>query len=240
MARLVLVTFVSIFVFLLTPAHAQAPLTSPQVANFVNSVYAVHDVASKYGPLSLGGGGGQSTGAQPSGGNTGGWQGQTGAQPMAPAGNAAMQQALQQMQNMNISPEQKQMMLQMMQAGMQGQGAGMSGGGTAMVPPGTAQQADPMAAMGQMKNKSRRGQAVFTSVLEDIKGHRAYNEIRGVVRGYGYADMNQWAALGDRVMRAYIALAAAAQGGQFGNASEADKMAVRPHRASIKGWENLQ
>ena len=73
-----------------------------------------------------------------------------------------------------------------------------------------------------------------------MRGHRAYNEIRGVVRDYGYADMDQWAALGDRVMRAYIALAAEAQGGQFGNASGADKMAVRPHRASIKGWEDLQ
>lgn len=240
MARLVLVTIISIFVFLPIPARAQAPLTSPQVANFVNSVYAVHDVASKYGPLSLGGGGGQSAGAQPSGGNAGGWQGQTGAQPMAPGGNAAMQQALQQMQNMNLSPEQKQMMLQMMQGAMQGQGTGMSGGGNPMAPQGMAQQTDPKAVMGQIQNKKQRSQAVFTSALEDIKGHRAYNEIRDIVRGYGYADMNQWALLGDRVMRAYIALAAEDQGGQFGNASEADKMAVRPHRASIKGWENLQ
>ncbi len=240
MARLILLTFASIFVFLLIPARAEAPLTSPQVANFVNSVYAVHDVASKYGPLPLGGGGGQPTGAQSSGGNTGGWQGQTGAQPMAPGGNAAMQQALQQMQSMNLSPEQKQMMLQMMQRGMQGQGAGMSGMGSTTPTPGMAQQTNPMGVMGQMENKRQRSQAAFTSALEDIKGHRAYNEIRGVVRDYGYADMNQWAALGDRVMRAYIALAAEAQGGQFGNASEADKMAVRPHRASIKGWEDLQ
>lgn len=234
MARLILVTFVSIFVFLLTPARAQAPLTSPQVANFVNSVYAVHDVASKYGPLSIGGGGGQSAGAQPSGGNTGGWQGLTGAQGMAPGGSAAMQQALQQMQNMNMSPEQKQMMMQM----MQGQGAGMSGGGAAM--PGMTQLTDPTAMMGQVKNKNSRGQAVFTLVLEDLKKHRAYNQVRGVVRGYGYADMNQWALFGDRVMRAYIAMAAEDQGGQMGNAPEADKRAVRPHRASIKGWENLQ
>lgn len=234
MARLILVTFVSIFVFLLTPARAQAPLTSPQVANFVNSVYAVHDVASKYGPLSIGGGGGQSAGAQPSGGNTGGWQGQTGAQGMAPGGGVAMQQALQQMQNMNMSPEQKQMMMQM----MQGQGTGMSGGGAAM--PGMTQLTDPTAMMGQVKNKNSRGQAVFTSVLEDLKKHRAYNQVRGVVRGYGYADMNQWALFGDRVMRAYIALAAADQGGQMGNVPETDKMAVRPHRASIKGWEDLQ
>jgi hypothetical protein len=239
MARLVLVTFVSIFVFLLAPARAQAPLTSPQVANFVNSVYAVHDVASKYGPLSIGRGGGQSAGGQPSGGNTGGWQGQTGTQGMAPSGNnAAMQQALQQMQSMNLSPEQKQMMMQMMQGAMQGQG-GMSGGGAEM-PQGMSQQPDPTAMMGQMKNKNSRGQAVFTSLLEDVKGHRAYNEIRGVVRGYGYADMNQWALLGDRVMRAYIAMAAEDQGGQYGNAPEADKKAVRPHRTSIKGWEDLQ
>ena len=106
--------------------------------------------------------------------------------------------------------------------------------------PGMTQQTDPTAMMGQMKNKNRRGQAVFTSVLEDLKRHRAYNQVRGVVRGYGYADMNQWAALGDRVMRSYIAMAAEDQGGQFGNAPEADKRAVRPHRASIKGWENLQ
>jgi hypothetical protein len=240
MARLVLLTIVSIFVFLLTPARAEAPLTSAQVANFVNSVYAIHDVASKYGPLTIGAGDGQSTGAQPAGGNTGGWQGQTGAQGMAPSGNnAAMQQALQQMQSMNLSPEQKQMMMQMMQGAMQGQGAGMSGGGTAMAP-GMTQQANPTAVAGQVQDKRHRSQAVFTSALEDIKGHRAYNEIRGVVRGYGYADMNQWALLGDRVMRAYIALAAEDQGGQFGNAPEADKKAVRPHRASIKGWEDLQ
>ena len=96
------------------------------------------------------------------------------------------------------------------------------------------------AGMGQMTANQQRSQAVFTSALEDIEGHPGYNHIRRIVTNYGYADLTQGALVGDRVMRAYIAIAAEEQGGQFGQASTADKMAVKPHRASIKGWESLQ
>ncbi len=229
MARSIFLTFVSIFLFQVTPVGAEAPLTSAQVANFVKSVYAVHDAASKHGPLSISGGG-QTTAAPPSGSHTGGLQGQVGQQPMAPADSAAMQQAMQQIESMNISPEQKQMMLQMMKGAMQGQGAGMAGSGSTAAPSG----------IGQMGANQQRSQAAFTSALEDIESHPGYNDIRRIVTTYGYADLTQWALVGDRVMRAYIAIAAEEQGGQFGQASAADKMAVKPHRASIKGWESLQ
>ncbi len=77
MARSIFLTFVSIFLFQVTTAGAEAPLTSAQVANFVKSVYAVHDVASKHGPLSIGGGG-ETTAAPPSRSNAGGLRGQAG------------------------------------------------------------------------------------------------------------------------------------------------------------------
>ena len=248
MARLALLTFASIFVFLLTAARAEGPLTSDQVGRFVQSIYQIREVTKIYGASWVGTStlqgtdSGSAQGAVATGWPSK-WYDQAGPQPTGPQPTSRAT-------------------------------AGSSGTEQSMA----AGQVSPMGAMGQATNKMERAQVPFSSALGSMQGHQAYNEILGVIRGNGFADADQWALIGDRVMKAYIGLRMEAQQPEynaqiqqamqqiqnsdmsaeqkqmmmqmmqgssqamanFQNVPDADKQAVKPHLAAIEGWERLQ
>ncbi len=45
----------------------------------------------------------------------------------------------------------------------------------------------------------------FTSALAQMRTHQAHEELLAIVQRRGFADLEQWAQTGDRVMRAYVA-----------------------------------
>lgn len=47
---------------------------------------------------------------------------------------------------------------------------------------------------------------LFSSAMKDIKGHKFYNELTGVLKKNGFSDPNEWAQLGDRIMAATMAV----------------------------------
>jgi hypothetical protein len=59
---------------------------------------------------------------------------------------------------------------------------------------------------GQGMENMERAQAPFGSVMSQLQGHQAYNEILGIIRRYGFADENEWAMVGDRTIRTYTAM----------------------------------
>ncbi|WP_138379118.1 hypothetical protein [Luteithermobacter gelatinilyticus] len=44
----------------------------------------------------------------------------------------------------------------------------------------------------------------FTSSLRTLKGHKAYNDFMAIIREAGFSSAEEWAMVGDRVMRAFI------------------------------------
>ena len=48
-----------------------------------------------------------------------------------------------------------------------------------------------------------RAQTPFSSAIGSIKGYEGYDEMLNVIDDNGFGDLTQWAAFGDRVMRAY-------------------------------------
>ena len=56
-----------------------------------------------------------------------------------------------------------------------------------------------------------KAQAPFTSAIAQMQGHQAYNEILAVIESQGFADPQQWAATGDRIMKAFVANKMASQ-----------------------------
>lgn len=47
---------------------------------------------------------------------------------------------------------------------------------------------------------------IFSSGLEDIKGHQMYNDMQRLVRRHGFSGVEQWADVGDQVFQAWFAL----------------------------------
>lgn len=47
---------------------------------------------------------------------------------------------------------------------------------------------------------------LFTTAMKDMKGHKYYSELSGVLKKNGYSDPNEWAQLGDRIIAATMAV----------------------------------
>lgn len=47
---------------------------------------------------------------------------------------------------------------------------------------------------------------LFTNALKDMKEHKLYGGLRNVLKQSGYSDPAEWAALGDRIMAAVLAV----------------------------------
>ncbi|KPP96950.1 hypothetical protein [Marinobacter sp. HL-58] len=55
---------------------------------------------------------------------------------------------------------------------------------------------------------------IFSSSVEQMKGHDMYNEIEDVVRQHGFSGAEQWAKTGDRIFHAWSALEMGEQSGE--------------------------
>lgn len=56
-----------------------------------------------------------------------------------------------------------------------------------------------------------RAAAPFTAVIAQMQGHQAYGEMVAAIERHGFSDIQQWAATGDRVLKAFAANRMAAQ-----------------------------
>lgn len=54
--------------------------------------------------------------------------------------------------------------------------------------------------------------AIFSSGLEQMKGHAVYNDIEKVIKRHGFSSVEQWAQTGDQVFQAWFALEMETQG----------------------------
>jgi len=54
-----------------------------------------------------------------------------------------------------------------------------------------------------MEEKMAHAAAPFSAALGTMRTHAAYEEMADVVEGHGFSGMEQWAEIGDRVIRAY-------------------------------------
>ena len=45
----------------------------------------------------------------------------------------------------------------------------------------------------------------FSAAISGMQGHEAYDEMQATITKYGFADMQSWGAIGDRIMQAYAA-----------------------------------
>ncbi len=57
-----------------------------------------------------------------------------------------------------------------------------------------------------MEDAATRMMAPFSSGLEQMRGHAAYGQMLDIVRDNGFSGAEHWAGVGDRVMRAVLAL----------------------------------
>jgi len=46
----------------------------------------------------------------------------------------------------------------------------------------------------------------MTNSLKEIKAHKAYGEFQSIIKSAGFSSAEQWANIGDRIMRAYMSL----------------------------------
>lgn len=56
------------------------------------------------------------------------------------------------------------------------------------------------------ENTGFTGFSPMTRALEDVKGHASYEEFNIIIHDAGFSSPEQWADVGDRVIRAYTAL----------------------------------
>lgn len=82
---------------------------------------------------------------------------------------------------------------------------------------------------------------IFSSSVEQMKGHDLYNELETVVKQHGFSSAEQWGRTGDRIFRAWSAIEMGEQSGQMNqemarameeidnnpNMSEAQKQQIR-------------
>lgn len=54
--------------------------------------------------------------------------------------------------------------------------------------------------------------AIFSSGLEQMKGHAVYKDIEKVIKRHGFSSVEQWARTGDQVFQAWVALEMEEQG----------------------------
>lgn len=47
---------------------------------------------------------------------------------------------------------------------------------------------------------------LFSTAMKDMKGHKYYGELSGVLKNNGFSDPSEWAQLGDRIMAATMAV----------------------------------
>jgi len=52
---------------------------------------------------------------------------------------------------------------------------------------------------------------IFSSSVEELKGEDAYDRLEGLVQDSGFNDLNEWAATGDRIYAAWMAIEMADQ-----------------------------
>ena len=45
----------------------------------------------------------------------------------------------------------------------------------------------------------------FSTAISKIQGHQAFNEMQATILKHGFSDVESWAAIGDRIMKAYAA-----------------------------------
>ena len=57
-----------------------------------------------------------------------------------------------------------------------------------------------------MANQNLSDFSPMTRSLKEIKGHEAYGEFEYIIRNAGFSSPQQWANVGDRVMKAYMSL----------------------------------
>ncbi len=60
--------------------------------------------------------------------------------------------------------------------------------------------------MSDLNEQMARAQAPFSRAVESMQNYAGYKEMTRVIADKGFSDVNQWAAFGDRVMRAYGAI----------------------------------
>lgn len=56
---------------------------------------------------------------------------------------------------------------------------------------------------------------IFSTAVENMKGHEMYDDLADVVREHGFANPEQWGVTGDRIFRAWSALEMGEQSGQM-------------------------
>ncbi len=49
------------------------------------------------------------------------------------------------------------------------------------------------------------GVSPFSTAINQMQGHQAYNEMLAVIKRHGFSDLQQWGTTGDRIMRAFAA-----------------------------------
>lgn len=57
-----------------------------------------------------------------------------------------------------------------------------------------------------MDDVAQRAMTPFSSSLAEMKAHEGYGDLLAMIRQHGFDSAEQWAQVGDRVMRAYAAL----------------------------------
>ncbi|MEQ8691034.1 MAG: hypothetical protein RIC89_09410 [Pseudomonadales bacterium] len=62
-----------------------------------------------------------------------------------------------------------------------------------------------------IKQSMARAQAPFSSSIPELQSYAGYDEVVTIIESSGFGDINQWAAFGDRVMRAYGAIKLASE-----------------------------
>lgn len=58
---------------------------------------------------------------------------------------------------------------------------------------------------GSMGDAMKQATAPFTAAVAQMRTHQAHEELLAIVQRRGFADLEQWAQTGDRVMRAFVA-----------------------------------
>lgn len=56
---------------------------------------------------------------------------------------------------------------------------------------------------------------IFSSSVENMKGHEVYDDLAEVVRDHGFSSPEQWGETGDRIFRAWSAIEMGQQSGQM-------------------------
>ena len=45
----------------------------------------------------------------------------------------------------------------------------------------------------------------FSTAISRMQGHQAFDEMQAIILTHGFSDVESWAAIGDRIMKAYVA-----------------------------------